>query len=823
MPIPVISNYLRWLQKDNPTGTVEVYPEINEKYESSVKGVYIVGDLTGIPLLKMAAESGAKAVRQMAEDPTFRTLRQRAASLPKATVRGAAVAGAGISGGDEPEGALLDVLIIGGGPAGIAAALECGKQGLDYLLLESSHLLQTLENFPKGKPILAKPDDYVARAGLRIEDGTKESLLNDLKTQISEASLRIKVGERVDSITRKGDRFRVRAGVAVYEALRVIVAIGKSGDARKLDIPGEDGEHVFNRLFDPGEFMGRKILVVGGGDSALEASVALARNGNHVTHSYRKKSFARPKEENLRAFEALVKQGAITPLFQSRPKALLPDEAVLESADGGEMRVPADLVFVLIGRELPLAFFKRSGMRMQGDKDPSWYVYLTAMLSFFCMLYFGKAGFAVDLFAGTEGIADTIKAYLAGPFELNSKWGAVRHAWYYSLNFYLGWMGSLVFLLSGAAALYFMVKRRDRYFGGIWPVVKYGYFIAASAFFTGIYFTSVLGRNAGWVEEPTYYYSLLYCTTMALFAFRRAQVRKTRYIRLQMASVVFIQVFFLFLLPFHFFDAFIQPHFAADSYLMREMFPKGKWSSFGFILFWPLNINDFGTSTFWTWFPLVQTFGILFALVYFFGKGAYCGWICSCGGMAESLGDEYRQLSPHGPKAKSLENIGQFVLLFAFIATGLAFAARQGGAPSLFTDSLWGAYKMSIDVFFAGVLGLGVYFFLGGRVWCRFGCPLAALMHIYTRFSPYRIFAEKKKCISCNICTKVCHMGIDVMGYAAKGIPMNDVECVRCSACVSSCPTEVLAFGSLKASDPDNLSRQEVPAYEKSHWQAGIR
>ena len=95
----------------------------------------------------------------------------------------------------------------------------------------------------------------------------------------------------------------------------------------------------------------------------------------------------------------------------------------------------------------------------------------------------------------------------------------------------------------------------------------------------------------------------------------------------------------------------------------------------------------------------------------------------------------------------------------------------------------------------AGIVGVGMYFWFSGRVWCRFACPLAALMHIYARFSRYRIFADKKKCISCNVCTSVCHQGIDVMNFANKGMPMEDPECVRCSACVQQCPTGVLSFG----------------------------
>jgi polyferredoxin len=104
-------------------------------------------------------------------------------------------------------------------------------------------------------------------------------------------------------------------------------------------------------------------------------------------------------------------------------------------------------------------------------------------------------------------------------------------------------------------------------------------------------------------------------------------------------------------------------------------------------------------------------------------------------------------------------------------------------------------YYHVVDIGMAGIIGLGMYFWFSGRVWCRFACPLAALMHIYARFSRYRIFPDKKKCISCNVCTSVCHQGIDVMNFANKGIPMEDPECVRCSACVQMCPTGVLTFG----------------------------
>jgi polyferredoxin len=128
-------------------------------------------------------------------------------------------------------------------------------------------------------------------------------------------------------------------------------------------------------------------------------------------------------------------------------------------------------------------------------------------------------------------------------------------------------------------------------------------------------------------------------------------------------------------------------------------------------------------------------------------------------------------------------------------------------------------YYQIVDVFLAGAVGFGCYFWFSGRVWCRFACPLAALMHIYGRFSRFRIFAEKSKCISCNVCTSVCHQGIDIMNFANKGLPMEDPECVRCSACVQGCPTGVLSFGHLGSGGVpllDKLAASRVQTSEKA-------
>ena len=786
----LLNSYFNWLQKDCPTGEVERYPQLDNKGQSSLKGCYIVGDLTGIPLLKIAADSGAKMVRQFCYDDDFSSKK-----------------------GSEED--IYDILILGAGPAGVSAAIECSKRKLKYKVLESGNVFNTIKNFPKGKPILCYPEEYETDSELKLVDGTKESLLQDLRKSLEEYDLNIQSDTHVEKISRSGELMEVQTNTETFRSLRVILAIGKSGNARLLNVPGEDLDKVSNRLFDPGEFEGQNILVAGGGDTALETGVALAKAGNKVTISYRGEQFSRPKQKNTEEVSTWQKEDKIHLVFKSTIKEIRAKSVVLNTREG-EREIDNDQVFVMIGKELPLQFFRRSGILMEGEKSLSWYTYLITMISFFSMLYFGKSGFALDIVKQAEGFGGKLMAFLTSPFKA----GLNFSEWYPSLNFILGWLGAVAFFFSSIFSLYFMAKEKEKYFKPGWPLIKYGYLILAAVYFTFtyIYYHFMANDKAGWVEGTTYSYSLLYCTTMALFGIRRAYVKKTRYIKLQMFTLVFIQVFFLFLLPFHLYEPMANM-IGKESSFIQQVFPSGKWSSFALILFWPLNMWEFGKTQFWTVFPLIQTFVILPFIIWYWGKGVYCGWICSCGGMAETFGDEYRDKAPHGPKAKKMENIGQYILAFAIVTTIIVYFTKGSFIGTGFEY----LYKFLIDIIFAGVLGLGVYFFMGGRVWCRFGCPLAALMNIYTRFSRYRIVSEKKKCISCNVCTKVCHMGIDVMNYANKGVPMNDAQCVRCSACVVECPMDVLAFATLDKGDPDNKHEIEVPVYGKDDWKAGLK
>ena len=831
--------FFSWLQAGAPTGRPEPIPEIDGNGATRVPGLYVVGDLTGIPLLTHAIKSGTEVIRHFLRDREFNESQQA-------------------SGRDR---SVVDVAIVGAGPAGVAAAIECRKAGLSYRLLEASnHPFATIEGFPLGKPIRIKSKNGAAKSlPLRLDDGTRETLLRSLRDQFKAQQVEVTTGARVESVVARGDLLRVKHSAGELRARRVVIAVGKSGRPRHLGVPGEELSHTHHRLHDPAEFRGRRVVVNGGGDSAIEAVLALSSAGAKVTHVYRGEQLTRPKLDHQQALAAAVGSGAVEQRLRTTVERITADGVVLRGREKTET-VACESVFLLLGSDPPTAFLRRCGIAMAGESKRHQKVHLTAMLSFFTMLYFGKKGAAFDLWQGAEGLGAHLVHYVQGPWAIVASPGTSSPAstglfagvaaglrtpfllarslglehyqlWLAPLAFLIAWAASLVFVVSGGTSLLLALTDFRRHFLRPWPALKHTYLILAGLLFFGVYLNSALGNSAGWVAPPTQAYSFLYCTTMLLFGLRRIWVRRTRYVALQTTTLLAVQILFLYLLPFqqfggeYLFDRLLTHPLAGHPTLLAEVFPQGRWTSFWFILFWPLSITSFGVTRFWTLFPLLQL-ALLFWLVRRYGKGAYCGWICSCGGMAETLGDEYRALAPHGPRAKRWENAGQAVLLFAVIATLLHWmAANEMGftVASLLPATVWGLYLLLVDVMLAGVLGLGLYFLLGGRTWCRFFCPLAAIMHVMNRFSRYRIFARKEHCISCNACTRTCHMGIDVMGFANRGIPMNDVECVRCSSCVTACPMDVLTFGQLPGPDVENRAGITHGNWKASDWRAGLK
>lgn len=721
---------------------------LNANGTTSVPGTYVVGDLTGVPLLKFSADTGAKAIQDMLADNSF----QKRAE----------------------QNGRVDVIIIGGGVSGYAAAIEAKSHNLSFIMLEANQAFSTIANFPKAKPIFTYPTNMQPKGALKFDGdvAVKETLLAELLSQAEASGIQPVIANATDvQKDSKGLTVNIEGGESL-QAHRVVIAIGRSGKYRQLDVEGE--EKAVNRLHDPKTYADKNVLVVGGGDSAIESTLAVSEAGGHVTLSYRKADFTRPKQENIEKLEQAKASGNVNVLMGSTVHKIKDDSVEIFTPDKQPMSMPNDAVLSMVGREAPLDFFRRSGIAISGESRPIGWVFFALFMVFAIALYDWKNfGFLNSIWGATD-FPNAMPQWLSG---INTWWQA---------------------------------QVEDR--------------------------TTLIGTIAVSMKSRSFYYTLLYTSCIGVFGWQRIQRRKTPYVKVQTLSLFLIQLIPLFLLPEIFlpwmgylgaFDAGLGKAIADSlfpSYISAEALaahqwpewghPRAFWHAYGFILAWPLNVYNVFTPTpvvGWLIISAIQTFVLIPLLVWKYGKGSYCGWICSCGALAETMGDNQRHKMPHGAFWNKLNMLGQVLLVVAlallivrisgwimpdsWMHTSFDLLLKGENSDYKLVNPL--SWKWTVDVLIGGILGVGLYFKFSGRTWCRFACPLAALMHIYARFSKFRIFSDKSKCISCNVCTSVCHQGIDVMNFANKGRPMEDPQCVRCSACVSSCPTGTLSFGEI--------------------------
>lgn len=286
-------------------------------------------------------------------------------------------------------------------------------------------------------------------------------------------------------------------------------------------------------------------------------------------------------------------------------------------------------------------------------------------------------------------------------------------------------------------------------------------------------------------------YGFIYCFAVLIMGIRKiVKYRHSNYKILQTVSVTFFQLAFAFIIP-EIMIALNQPYF-------------------DFKNIWPLDYDFFYSSSLNTlqasgsigifmliWGILLIVLGVPL-MTYFFGKRWYCSWVCGCGALAETAGDPFRQLSDKSLKAWKIERwLVHAVLVFAILMTiGVLYTYFTGSYSFLGLDTyntLQKPYGFLIGSIFAGVVGTGFYPLMGNRVWCRFGCPLAAYLGLVQRFkSRFRITTNGGQCISCGNCSTYCEMGIDVRWYAQRGQNIIRSSCVGCGVCAAVCPRGVL-------------------------------
>jgi len=373
------------------------------------------------------------------------------------------------------------------------------------------------------------------------------------------------------------------------------------------------------------------------------------------------------------------------------------------------------------------------------------------------------------------------------------------------LTFGLGIIGALLFILPNYKLLgnagiknngIYLESSTNRGFFA-WLVLIY-----LVSFYLVLYFMPDYVVNWTFIFDPIskslnggpasqwFVYGFLYCALMLVMATRMyIKYRHNKYQILRTTSVLFFQIVFAFLIPE------IMTSLNMPGYDFKNAFPL----DYDFFFEWNLDsLKESGAiGLFILVWGIILTLVIVPVMVYFFGKRWYCSWVCGCGGLAETLGDPYRQHSNKSMKAWKLERwIIHFVLLFSLAMTAVTLYCYFTGTQSfLGINSQWikDTYSFLIGAWFAGVIGTGFYPIFGNRVWCRFGCPLAAYLGLVQRFkSRFRITTNGGQCISCGNCSTYCEQGIDVRAYAQKGENIVRSSCVGCGICSAVCPRGVL-------------------------------
>jgi len=310
-------------------------PHVNQYFETNVKGIYIAGEIGGMGLIRNAVEQGKQAVDNLAK---------------------------GISAKGKFE---YDLVVVGAGPAGISATLQAKKYGLKTLTLEQDSLGGTVYTFPRAKIVMTAPMDIPLYGSLKLYETSKQELLTLWNEVLGKNNVEIQENKKVDSIMIENGGFRINVkDGSTYSTHKVLLAIGRRGTPRKLDIPGEVSTKVAYRLLDHELITGKNILVVGGGDSAIESAILLA-NENHVTLSYRNSVFSRLKPRNKKAIEEIISAKKINLLLNSNLTSIEEKFVNILVGDNREpIQIDNDLVYIFAGGELPTQFLKNVGIEI---------------------------------------------------------------------------------------------------------------------------------------------------------------------------------------------------------------------------------------------------------------------------------------------------------------------------------------------------------------------------------------------------------------------------------------------------------------------------
>ncbi|HWC18254.1 MAG TPA: NAD(P)-binding domain-containing protein, partial [Terriglobales bacterium] len=314
-------------------------PHLTPEYETNIRNLFIVGELGGLALIKNAVNQGRECVDSIAH----RIKSERRGSYPD----------------------VHDVLIVGAGPAGISASLRAIEHKLKYVTIEQDEVGGTISKFPRQKLVMTSPVELPLYGKLNKRELSKENLLAIWQKVLARADFRVRAGEKVEDVKRSADgTFTVMTTKNQYRARAVVLALGRAGTPRKLGVEGEELPKVMYRLIETDHYRNKQILIVGGGDSAVEAAMGLARQpGNRVTLSYRKECFSRIKDRNMQRIQQCMHKGEVNVIFNSVPLKFTASSVVLE-VNGRSKEIANDFVWIFAGGTPPNDFLKKIGIQM---------------------------------------------------------------------------------------------------------------------------------------------------------------------------------------------------------------------------------------------------------------------------------------------------------------------------------------------------------------------------------------------------------------------------------------------------------------------------
>jgi len=310
-------------------------PMVKPNFETNVPGIFIAGELGGMGLIGNAVEQGRQAMEAIH---------------------------AKVSGKSGPD---LDVVIVGAGPAGISATLGAAAHDLRYVTVDQETMGGTVAHFPRGKIVMTRPVHLPIIGAVKLSETTKEALMELWQGIVEKTGIRMSYQERVETVTPITNGFEVKTSKATYQTKTVLLAIGRRGTPRKLGVAGEDQPKVVYRLIDPEQYRNQHVLVVGGGDSALEAAWSIAEvEGTTVTLSYRGEGFSRSKPKNRDKMQSAAEAGGLKVMLKSNVQNI-GERTVTMEQEGTVSEMPNDAVIVCAGGVLPTPFLKEIGISVE--------------------------------------------------------------------------------------------------------------------------------------------------------------------------------------------------------------------------------------------------------------------------------------------------------------------------------------------------------------------------------------------------------------------------------------------------------------------------